>query len=95
MIRVIDSLQFSEQMLQNIPDFLENLGPGLLVRVDVEQRPSFLIEPGSTIRVHRPDGTVIDRVVSGIEVFGEKVGLFFPKTEQHEIPISSELELPA
>jgi len=95
MFRVIGSFQYSEQMLQNVPEFLENLGPGLLVRIDADQTPSFLIEPGSTVRVHRPDGTFIDRVVSGVEVFGQKVGLFFQKTEQHEIPVSSEIEMPA
>jgi hypothetical protein len=95
MIQVIDSVQFDEQALRSDPAFLENAGPGLLVRVDVGQRPSFLITPGSTVRVHRPDGTCIDRVVSAVEMWGPHVGLFFSKTEQHEIPISSEIELPA
>jgi hypothetical protein len=31
--------------------------------------------------------------VSGIEVFGPTVGLFFSNTEEHEIPISSQAEL--
>jgi hypothetical protein len=95
MIRVIESIRFDEQALQNVPEFLEKLGPGLLVTIDIEQRPSFLVEPGSTVRVYRPDGTVIDRVVSGVEVWGPKVGLFFPNTQQHEIPRLSEIKLPA
>lgn len=95
MVRVIGSMRFDEQALQHDPKFLEKVGLGLLVTVDVEQRPSFLVEPGSTVRVHRPDGTFIDRVVGGVEVFGQKVGLFFPKTEKHEIPISSEIEIDA
>jgi len=95
MIRVINSLLLDEQALQNVPEFLESLGPGLLVTVDAEQRSSFLVEPGSTVRVHRPDGTFVDRIVTGVEVWGQHVGLFFSKTAPHEIPISSELELPA
>jgi hypothetical protein len=95
MVRVIDSIRFDEQALLSDPDFLEKIGPGLIVNVDVDQRPSFLIEPGSTVRVHRPDGTFIDRVVGAVEVWGPKVGLYFPNTEQHEIPISSEIEISA
>ena len=94
-LRVIDSLLFDEQALQNLPELLEKLGPGLLVTIDIEQRPSFLVEPGSTVRVYRPDGTVIDRIVGGVEVWGPNVGLFFPNTEQHEIPRLSEIALPA
>jgi hypothetical protein len=95
MIRVIDSIRWDEQALRSDPKFLEKVGPGLLVTIDVEQRPSFLVKPGSTVRVYRPDGTVIDRVVGGVEVWGPKVGLFFPNTEPHEIPKLSEIELPA
>ena len=93
MIRVIDTIRFDERALQNDPEFMENVGPGLLVILDLEQRPSFLVELGSTVRVHRPDGTSFDRTVTAIEVFGLHVGLFFSKTEQHEIPNSSEIEL--
>ena len=101
MIRVIDSLFLSEQALQYNPDFLENLGAGLLVTVDAthwfdaEQRTSLLVEPGSTVKVHRPDGSVIERIVSGVEPPGPKVGLFFPNTQRDEIPRLSEIELPA
>jgi hypothetical protein len=101
MIRVIDSIFLDEQALQCVPEFLEKLGPGLLVtvdakqRLDTEQRPSFLVEPGSTVRVHRPDGTVIDRVVNGVDVCSPKVGLFFSHTQRDEIPRLSEIELPA
>lgn len=94
MIRVIDSMRFDEQAVRHDPRFLKKVGPGLLVTVDVEQRSSFLIKPGSTVRVRRPDGTVIDRVVGGVEVWGPNVGLFFPNTEQDEIPRLSEIELP-
>jgi hypothetical protein len=95
MIRVIETIRFDEEALRSHPKFLERVSPGLLVTVDVEQRPSFLIEPGSTVRVYRPDGTTIDCVVGGIEIWGPKVGLFFPNTEPHEIPRLSEIELPA
>ena len=100
MIRVINSVQFDEQALRSDPEFLKKVGPGLLVTVDAEQkvdaehRPSLLVELGSTVRIHRPDGSVIDRVVTAVEVWGQHAGLFFSNTEQHEIPISSEIELP-
>lgn len=93
MIRVIDNLLLDEQVLQNHPEFLGKLGPGLLVTIDAEQRPSFLIEPGSPVRIHRPDGSVIDRVVRAVEVWGPKVGLLFPNTKPHDIPSLSEIEL--
>ena len=95
MIRVIDSIRFDEQALGSDPKFLEKVGPGLLVTLDLEQRASFLVQPGTTVRVRRPDGSVIDRVVGGIEVWRAKVGLFFPNTEPDEIPNLSEIELPA
>jgi hypothetical protein len=94
MVRVIDRIQFDEEALRSDPKFLENVGAGLLVTIDVEQRSSFLVKPGSTVKVHRPDGTVINRVVGAVEIWRSKVGLFFPNTEPHDIPISSEIELP-
>ena len=90
-----------KEALQSDPEFSEKVGPGLLVTIDAEQRldaegkPSFLVEPGSTVTVHRPDGSSFDRVVSGVEIWGKRVGLFFANTAEHEIPISSEIELPA
>ena len=95
MIRVLNSIRFDKRALQSDPEFMEKVGPGLLVILDLEQRPSFLVKPGSTVRVRRPDGTSCDRTVAGIEIWGPKVGLFFANTEQHEIPILSEIELPA
>jgi hypothetical protein len=95
MIQVIDSIRFDEQALRGHPEFLEKLGPGLLVTINVEQRPSFRNLRGSTARVYRPDGTVIDRVVGAVEVYGPEVGLFFSNTEQHEIPRLSKIELSA
>jgi len=100
MIRVINSIRFDEQALQSDPNFLEKIGPGLLVILDLEQKPlgpeqkpSFLVEPGSTVRVHRPDGTSFDRTVGGIEIWEAHVGLYFPNTEQDKIPRLSEIEL--
>ena len=94
-MRVIDSIRCDEQALRSDPKFSEQVGPGLLVTVDVEQRPSFLIEPGRTVRIQRPDGTIIDRVVGAVEIWRPKVGLYFPNTEPHEIPMASEIKLPA
>jgi hypothetical protein len=94
-LRVIESIRFDEQALRSDPKFLEKVGPGLLVTIDVEQTPSWLVEPGTTVKVHRPDGTVIDRVVAGVEIWGVNVGLYFPNTEMHEIPRQSQIELPA
>jgi hypothetical protein len=93
MIRVINSILFDEPALRSGPEFLANVGPGLLVITDQKQRSTFLVEPGSTVRVHRPDGTFIDRIAAGVEVWGPHVGLFFPKTAPHEIPTSSDIEL--
>ena len=93
MIRVIDTIRFDERALQNDPEFMENVGPGLQVILDLEQGPPFLFKPGSTVRVHRPDGASFDRTVTAIEVWGVHVGLFFEKTVRHEIPKSSEIEL--
>jgi hypothetical protein len=101
MIRVIDSITFDKQALQSDPNFSEKVGPGLLVTTDVKQsldaegKPSFWVEPGTTVRIRRPDGSVIDRIVAGVEIWRQHVGLFFPNVEQHEIPISSEIELSA
>jgi len=100
MFRVIDSYLLDEEVLQHIRG--EKPPPGLMVTIDAQQpllesqeRPTFLVEPGSTVRVHRPDGTSVDRVVIGVEIWGKRVGLFFANTAQHEIPISSHIELPA
>ncbi len=101
MIRVIDTIMFDKQALLSDPNFLHKVGPGLLVTTDAKQslnaegRPSFLVRPGTTVRIRRPDGSVIDRIVAGVEIWRQQVGLFFPNVEQHEIPISSEIELSA
>lgn len=93
-------MQFDEQALRSGPAFSENVGPGLLVTVDAEQRvhakgrPSMPVELGSMVRVRRPDGTLTACIVAGVEVWGRQIGLYFPRTEAHEIPISSEIELP-
>lgn len=87
MFRVLSSYVLDDRVLQNIRG--ENPPPGLVVTIDAEQRPKLLVEPGTRVRVHRPDGTSNDRVVTGVEVWGSRVGLFFANTAQHEIPISS------
>jgi hypothetical protein len=101
MIRVTNSVLFDKHALESDQAFTEQVGPGLLVITDVKQRrdaeekPLLLVELGSTVRIHRPDGSIIDRTVAAVEVWGQHVGLFFSHTEQHDIPISSEIELPA
>jgi hypothetical protein len=95
MIRVINSIQFDEQLPGYHPELLGELGPGLLVLLDVKQQPAFLVDPGSSVSIRRPDGTVFNRTVAGIEIWGQHVGLFFKNTEQHEIPNTSEIELKA
>jgi len=100
MFRVVDSLLLDEQVLRNVRG--ERPPPGLLVTIDAQQRPedaqqrpTFVVEPGSTVRVHRPDGTSVDCIVTGVEIWGKRVGLFLANMAQHEIPISSEIELSA
>ncbi len=94
MVRVIRSIQFDDQALRSQPAFVKNVGPGLLVTVDAERRPSLPIELGGMVRVRRPDGTLSACIVAAVEVWGRQIGLYFPRTEEHEIPISSEIELP-
>src|SRR3954470_6499403 len=99
-VRVIRSTQFDEQALRTAPAFLQSVGPGLLVTLDQEQRldaegkPSLPVRLGSMVRVRRPDGTLTACIVAAVEVCGPQVGLYFPSTQEHEIPISSEIELP-
>ena len=101
MIRVTNTLFFDKSALESDRRFSEKLGPGLLVtldgenRLDADGKPILLVKPGSTVRIHRPDGSVIDRVVNGVEIWGHHAGFFFSKTEPQEIPISSQIELPA
>jgi len=45
------------------------------------------------VRVRRPDGTLTACNVAAVEIWGPQIGLYFPETEEHEIPISSEIEL--
>jgi len=91
--RVINSILLEGLALGNVPEYLGNVGPGLLLITDQKQKSKPLVEPGSTVRVHRPDGTFTDRIAAAIEVWGPHLGLFFPETAQHEIPVSSEIEL--
>jgi len=98
--RVIRTTQFEEQGIHDDVAFLKNVGPGLLVTLDAEQRldaegkPSFPVALGSMVRVRRPDGTLTACNVAAVEIWGPQIGLYFPQTEEHEIPISSEIELP-
>ena len=101
MIRVIKSVLFDKQALESDRAFSERVGPGLLVitdvkqRLDAEQKPLLPVELGSTVTIHRPDGSIIERRVDAVEIWGYHVGLFFSHTEQHDIPVSSEIEPPA
>ncbi len=98
MFRVIESMLLDEQVLRHIRG--EKPPPGLMVTLDAQHgpkdadgTPKLLVTPGSTVRVHRPDGTVIDRIVIGVEIWRERVGLLFANTTQYDIPLSSEVEL--
>jgi hypothetical protein len=93
MFRVIDTIRLDEQTLQSQPEIMARLGRGLLVILDPAQVTSAPVQPGTTVRVHRPDGGSFDRVVSGVDVPHSVVGLFFRDTAQHEIPRLSEIEL--
>jgi hypothetical protein len=88
MFRVIDTILFDEKVVKE-----GGLGWGLLVILDLAQGTSPPIEVGITIRVHRPDGSSLDKVVEAIEVWRPNVGLFLRGTEKHEIPVLSEIEL--
>ena len=93
MIRVTHAVLFDEEKIQNFQDSW-TCGPGLLAILDVKQKEGeFFIEPDSTVRIHRPDGTFIELIAKGVSISGGYVTLFFPKIEQHEIPVSSEIEV--
>ena len=93
MFRVIDTTRFDDQTTGRGPD--EGLGHGLLVILDLAQKTPSPIVMDTIVRVHRPDGSSFDTIVNGIEIWGSNVGLFFRDREQHEIPISSEIEVVA
>ena len=83
MIRVINSVFFDKQALASDRAFSEQVGPGLLVitdvkqRLDAEQKPLLPVELGSTVRIHRPDGSIIDRRVAAVEIWGWHVQIIF------------------
>jgi hypothetical protein len=57
MIRVIETIVFDKQALQSEQEFSEKVGPGIIVTTDAVQRSSFLIAPGRSVTIRRPDGT--------------------------------------
>ncbi|HEY1790661.1 MAG TPA: hypothetical protein VGJ73_21105 [Verrucomicrobiae bacterium] len=96
MIRIATTAEIDEKVIEDLPDW--TIGTGLLVCLDIKDDGSLLVEPGNMVRVHRPDGTFIDRIAKGVSPpglgDGWAVSLFLPHTKQHEIPTGSEIELP-
>jgi hypothetical protein len=103
MFRVIDTSKYDDMLQRNRPELVERIRklPGvterfcraLLVILDPLQVASAPVQPGATVRVHRPDGRAFDLVVSAVDVRHSVVGLFFRDTADHEIPRLSEIEL--
>jgi hypothetical protein len=97
MIRILSTVEIDEEWIEAMPDW-ERLAPGLIVNLDVKERESFLVEPGSTVRIHRPDGTFIERTVTAASPPGMPsnwtYGLILADTKRHEVPARSEVELP-
>jgi len=93
MFRVIDTIRYDDILLRRQPELALQFGLGLLVILDPAQITSAPVEPGVSVRIHRPDGTSFDRVVSGVECPHSVVGLFFREMAEHEIPRLSQIEL--
>ena len=99
MIRIACTFEIDEKWIEE-GHWKGNPGelPGLGIILDAEETRSFLVEPGSTVRIHRPDGTFIDRIANGVSPpgmgSGWAFGLFLSNTEQHEVPAESQVELP-
>lgn len=79
--------------LRNRPEAVERLGRALLVALDPQQVTSAPVQAGATVRVHPPDGSSFDLVVSRVDVQHSVVFLFFKDTGQHEVPTLSEIEV--
>jgi hypothetical protein len=95
MFRVIETVQIDENAFPNRRDVPEGISSGLYVLLDLAQKTPPPIMMDAAVRVHRPDGSTFETVVSGIEVWRPNVGLFFRDTEKDEIPVSSEIEVVA
>jgi hypothetical protein len=66
--------------------------------IDAKEYESFVDNQDYTVRIHRPDGTFIDRIVKGFSPPGLPnswlPGFFFEEMKKHEIPSGSKIELP-
>ena len=91
MFQVVDTTPCTEGLLRTPADRTTTLG--LLVWLDAAQVSSPPVERGATVCVHRPDGSSVERRVSGTEFRRGTVGLFFVDTPRSEIPIHSQIEI--
>ena len=101
MIRVARTIEFDQNAIQDLGHW--TLGTGLLVflnakDIDAKEYESFVDDQDSTVRIHRPDGTFIDRIVKGFSPPGlpdaSMPGFFFAEMKKSEVPSESKIELP-
>lgn len=94
MFRIIDTIRWSEEMQQRLASSgIPQLGNGVLAILDSVETVAPPIPAGASVRIHRPDGTVIERKVDAVEIRHRSVGLFFADLPDHETPRLSRVEL--
>ena len=93
MLSVIDTIAITAPLLREHPEWQELYGGmGLLAVLDPTVVPSAPIAAGALLRVHRPDGSRTEHVVTVVERPSTAVGLFFPHLTAADIPRLSLLE---
>jgi hypothetical protein len=94
LFRIIDTIRWSEEMQQRLASSgIPQLGNGVLAILDFVKIEAPPISAGVSVRIHRPDGTVIERRVDAVEIRHSSVGLFFAGLPDHEAPRLSRVEL--
>ena len=94
MLLVVDTITFSASPLREHPEWWERYGgAGLLAVLDPATVPAAPVVAGALLRVHRPDGSHVEHVVTVVERPSTAVGLFFPHLTAADIPRLSLLEL--
>ena len=87
MFRVIDTIQFNSALYGHHPELRERYASeGLLAILDPSEVTEVPVPAGTVIRIHRPDGSVVEHTSSLSERPSTAVGLFFPHLTEEDIP---------
>ena len=93
MFPVVDAITFSTSLLREHPEWRERYGcTGLLAVLDPAAVQVVPVVAGALMRVHRPDGSRAEHVVTVVGRPSTAVGLFFPHLTAADIPRLSLLE---